>query len=264
MVLGLVLCVCLSFSVQAEVAGLTDSLYNSIIDRNAFGLQPQPEVPVIQDTNPPPVKIDLKLTGITTTARGKKAWFMIPAQPGKKPEAEYLSILEGQSDGDIEVLEINQEGRTVRISNAGTIVSLNFKDDAAPPPVGTIPPPPVAPPGMRPNPIAAARAGATAVSPPTAVPTSQPGLGSSPRGYAGRTIDPQLAARYGLQAGPSDQHTPTVRTIPARNVRTTPIPQPEQIDPVIQAIQMKAHEQQARMEGRIYPPLPPIPGIDFE
>ena len=248
---------------RAEVAELADAPYASIVDRNAFGLRPVPVAPPVQDTNPPPVKVDLKLTGITKTSRGKKAWLMIPAQPGKNPEPEYLSLLEGQTDGDVEVMEIDQEGRTVKVKNAGTIVMLNFKDHGASPPAGAIlPPPPVAR-GVQPNPAVTARGAVRTAPMQTSLP--QPSVRSTPRGYAGRgNMDAPMMARYGLQAqgAATYQGTPSVRTIPARNVRTTPAPPQEQIDPVIQAIQMKAHEQQARMEGRSYPPLPPIPGLD--
>jgi len=115
--------------------------YQAIVERNVFGLKPPP-APVAEAPPPaPPLKITL--TGITTILGNKRA-LMSVAVPNKPPETYMLT--EGQRQGEIEVLSIDERGGAVLVKNHGIEQTLDFKTDGAkaqPPPVipGMIPPP---------------------------------------------------------------------------------------------------------------------------
>jgi hypothetical protein len=57
------------------------------------------------------------------------------------------------------------------------------------------------------------------------------------------------------------------RQIPPRIPRAQPQqqrPAEGQIDPAVQYINMRAQELQAQQKGIPFPPIPPIPGLDYE
>src|SRR5579872_1105215 len=104
--------------------------YGAIVERNIFGLKDPPSAPpvAITITSPPPLNI--KLTGITTILGNKRSLFLVqePASPGKPPGREESYILtEGQSQGLLSVLEINEKSGTVRIKNDGKISVITFE-----------------------------------------------------------------------------------------------------------------------------------------
>ena len=124
------------------------------MERNVFGLKPPPPPPDPEANKPPPPKITLQ--GITTFGGIKRALFKVqmPPKPGDPAKGEQSFILaEGQRDGDIEVLEINDEpgSEFVKVNNFGTITNLNFANNgiktagapapAAARPSGFAPPP---------------------------------------------------------------------------------------------------------------------------
>ena len=81
-----------------------------------------------QSNSPPKVV----LTGITTTLGKPQALLKVqlPPRPGQ-PLAEKAYILtEGQKDGDLEVLKINEQSGTVEVNNSGTRMTLNFDKDS--------------------------------------------------------------------------------------------------------------------------------------
>src|SRR5690348_6027189 len=104
-------CVALTTSVRAIVAESTDgNHYHAIVERNVFDLKaPPPPVTAAPVTNTPPPNV--KLTGITTILGNKRALFMVQEAPvGGKPQKEESYILtEGQRQGALEVLEINDK-----------------------------------------------------------------------------------------------------------------------------------------------------------
>ncbi len=140
--------------------------YQGIVDRNVFGLKPPPP-----PAKPEEKKVDapkITLTGITTIL-GNKRVLMNVAMPPKPPEPakqQSLILAEGQREGEIEVMEIDEKAGSVKVNDYGTILTLNLDKDgaklpaavpaapppAAPPAVGYTPPPPV----IQPNPAAAA------------------------------------------------------------------------------------------------------------
>jgi len=147
-----VICILSTIILCAEARAITDDSanpYNGIVERNVFGLKPP--------TPPPPVdtkKTDLSpitLTGVTTILSSKRALFNLQT-PGKPVQSFILA--EGQRDGDIEVLEIDEKGPgggSVKIKQSGTIQTLTFDKNgvklpasvavAAPNPLGSAPNP---------------------------------------------------------------------------------------------------------------------------
>ena len=103
--------------------------YQGIVDRNVFGLKPPPPPPDPEANKPPPPKI--YLTGITTILGNKRALLKLtpPAKPGEPAKEQTFTIGEGQRDGDIEVLEINEKAGTVKVNDYGTITTLDFDKD---------------------------------------------------------------------------------------------------------------------------------------
>jgi hypothetical protein len=142
-------------------ANPSGSPYQGIVERNVFGLKPPPPPPDPEANKPPPPKITLQ--GFTTFGGIKRALLkaQLPAKPGEPPKGEQGFVLaEGQRDGDIEVLEINTEARTVKVNDFGTITNLNFENNGiktagAAPVAGAAPRPGVGfpPPAANPNPF---------------------------------------------------------------------------------------------------------------
>jgi hypothetical protein len=138
-VLGGILLWCLVAGASPTAAG---NPYHQIVERNAFGLRP-PQPPRVE---PPPAPLPkIVLTGITTILGNKRVLLRIqsPAQPSKPAKVESCVLSEGQRDGVIEVLEINEKTAQVKVDNSGTVSVITF-DKPAPTP------PPVAPPQPRP------------------------------------------------------------------------------------------------------------------
>src|SRR5260221_5235276 len=142
------------------VAADSANPYQGIVDRNVFGLKPPPAPARPEDNKPPPPKITL--TGITTILGNKRALMNVqmPAKPPDPAKQKSFILAEGQRDGEIEVLEIDEASGTVKVDDFGTVMVLDINKDGAKLP--SIAPAPIAPPpgpvGYRPpapNPYAA-------------------------------------------------------------------------------------------------------------
>lgn len=129
--------------------------FTIIPNRNAFRIQPPPPPPPpveeIPKTAPPPPS-NVTLTGFTVW-KGKKQVYLQVASAAGKP-SDYLTLGEDEAQGDIHVLEIDPKHETVKLSNAGQEVTLNFKDNGAKA-VGSPTPAPGAPNSI-PSPVASA------------------------------------------------------------------------------------------------------------
>jgi len=115
--------------------------YHQIVERNLFGLRP-PQPPRVE---PPPAPLPkVMLTGITTILGNKRALLKIqfPAQPSKKAKEESCILAQGQRDGVIEVLEINEKTAQVKLDNSGTLSVITFEKPVPTPPALAPPPPP--------------------------------------------------------------------------------------------------------------------------
>lgn len=230
-------------SAQADVTSVGASSYQTIVDRNAFGLKPVPAPqPAVVATTPPPVQVNIQLSGISSLGGTKQAWLVIPPGPNRTNTA-YLSMREGDPEREgILVQSIDAERGMVQILNAGTPATLDFQNHglaySGPVSVSVAGQPQLNRPGVR-----SGRTGGPVVTP--ARPTTA---------IPGRPTGAPTAGGVGTAGS-------AIRTIPSRNVRTSPQEQMPQVDPAVQAIQMRANELRARSQGIEYPPTPPIPGL---
>ncbi len=125
-------------TVRGNVAGLKDNPYKLILDTNPFRLKDPPPLTSESATNV--VSLDVRVTGITSVGRTKRAWLVIPPGPGRS-EPKYLNNLsEGDSNGVLRIVEINEKEETVKILNAGIIVTLNFREHGLPAPAASVVP----------------------------------------------------------------------------------------------------------------------------
>ena len=150
--------------------------YQEIIDRNAFALNPAPPpAPDPSTIKPPPPKI--LATGIANLFGTRRALLKVlepgqPPEPGKPPapaqEQSYI-LAEGERQGAVEVLAIDERAATIKVDNYGTVMVLTLKTNlpTQPAPAPGTPAPPGMPPGF-----AAAALGGSAGGPP--VPPGSP------------------------------------------------------------------------------------------
>ncbi|MFM2293666.1 MAG: hypothetical protein RLZZ350_79 [Verrucomicrobiota bacterium] len=215
--------------------------YSSIVERNPFGLLPPP-APVTAEVVTPPSNV--KLTGISTLFGGKKAMLMVTESgPGKLPT--YMSLVEGEQNGQITCTEINVEEGVVKIKNNGRNETLNFKDNglvSAPTPV---PPPGQPPQNFQPPPGAMPQPGA-----PVPAPAAAGGIGN----VSGAVPQPGVAP-----ANPGG-----LRSIPSRTRRTgAVVPQagaavPQAVNQQDEAVAAALLLEAARAKQKAGdPPLPP-------
>lgn len=150
--------------VPASAVESNSGRYLSISDRNIFGLRPPPPVEEAQPPAPPPALVSLN--GITTIFGDKRAVLALaqqPPQPGAR-ETTYI-LAEGQREGPLQVLEVDEKAGAVKISLSGAVTTLTFalngpKTPAPPaqsgPPAGPAPRLPVHTSAPAPAPKAAA------------------------------------------------------------------------------------------------------------
>jgi hypothetical protein len=155
----------------------------TITNRNLFNLKAPPD-PSQAPAPPPPQVPNVLLAGITTVMGGKTALLRIP-RPARPPEpAKEVSVIlaEGApAEEGVQVLEINVAAGTVKISNNGTLQTLDIEKNApkaAAAPAATAPGAPV--PGAKP--VLPLPLPAPAVS---AAPGSVTSIGRPLRGNAG-------------------------------------------------------------------------------
>jgi hypothetical protein len=128
-------------NLQALVADAVKNQYQAIPERNVFGLRPPPAQ--AQPPNTPVPLPKITLTGITTILESKRALMKV-APSGSKPGAAAaelsLILTEGQREGDIEVLQIDEKAGSVKVNNSGTVMLLTFEKDGAKLPATGTPP----------------------------------------------------------------------------------------------------------------------------
>ncbi|HEV2391770.1 MAG TPA: hypothetical protein VG146_05330 [Verrucomicrobiae bacterium] len=202
--IGLALGLILVGNAGAVARNPSPDRYASIPERNAFGLKSPPQINV---TSAPPQLPKLILTGITTILGNKRA-LMLEAPPANKPadrpKEESLILTEGQRQGDVEVLQIDEKAGSVMVNHSGQIMTLTFEKDGLKLPNTPMPMP------MRP--------GAPGMVPtPTYLP---PGTQSPNRGVLGL---PQYRVPGRVPPGPAGGLTPTGRmAFPAPSAPVTP------------------------------------------
>jgi hypothetical protein len=225
---------------QAVAADSAGNPYQGIVDRNVFGLRPPPPPPDVTPPKPPAVKITL--TGITTILGNKRALMKAPvtgAKPGTPAEQSYI-LAEGQRDGDIEVLQIDEKKGEVKINNAGAIVTLDWENNGI---KGSPGPAPGAPPGI-----------------------PQPPVNPFAPGAPGMQTLPTRALRLPGSTGPTAQNGGRGLGVVSSAPDTGAMPtfaaggQPQAqriIGPDEQAILMAAQHLDAQNRGIDFPPAPP-------
>jgi hypothetical protein len=188
---GLLLCLSAALPTRALVPGQPKDHYGTIPGRNLFALKPI----VLEPNTPPPPQLQrIVLTGITTILGDKRALMKtvpVGTKPGEPAREQSLILSEGQGESDVQVLSIDPDAGSVKVNNAGTIMTLTFEKDGAKLPM--MPPSPTNLPGV------------PVYSSGTGMPSAIPAIGlasNSPPGTAG---DPRL------------------RGIPRRNLRM-PLP----------------------------------------
>ncbi|MGC8887609.1 MAG: hypothetical protein ACP5MG_10675 [Verrucomicrobiia bacterium] len=134
--------------------------YSAIPQRNAFNLR-EPEPPKPPEQPPPPITV--KLTGITTLLDTKRVFLLVQEQ-GKQPESKMLR--EGEKDGAVEVVQIDEAAGMVKIINSGKEMTLTFEKDGIKPPTAPAVTTPPMPPNVPPVPGAIPLPGAVHVGGP--------------------------------------------------------------------------------------------------
>ena len=213
--------------------------YDTIAERNPFGLKPPPPPAPAPQPATDQAKTDLKLTGITSFG-SVKAYFSATDPKSKTPE--YFSLGVDEKKDGIEVLAIDDTAKNVRIRSSGVETLMTFATHGVAPP--TTPPPAAPSPGVPGVPGAVPGRGAN-VLPVTA--GTAPGTPANAGIYTlpSRTprvqMDPNLATRYGLGGAP------------VSNLSAQPAPRNT----------LSSEEQAILMEVRriANPSLPPTPGM---
>ena len=220
--------------------------YESIVERNPFGLKPPlppapPEDPSAKTPPAPPATVEL--TGITSILSSKCALFEIVPGPGKPMIKPILK--EGERIESVEVVSINVEKNEVTIKNGSLVTNLTFKvakssDKAPPPPPGGVPPAPI--PGM--------------------IPGGAPAAGNAAAGQNAFGNNDQLgggSGRSSVMVGGGANSGDGFRSIPPRNVRgAAPGVQP-QMTAEESVFDIERNRIRNLQSGINFPPLPPTP-----
>lgn len=117
---------CLLTGLVASFGRNAPGPYEAILGGNVFRLK-APEAQTL-DTPAPPLA-EVRLTGITTLFAHKLALLKVRL-PGKGPEAPQelgLSLEEGQSEKNIQVLSIDERAGRVELLNGGTRAVVAFQ-----------------------------------------------------------------------------------------------------------------------------------------
>lgn len=143
----------------------TENPYRRLTLRNAFGIKPPPEPTPEPPTvvSNPPVSLPIFVTGFSLL-RGVKKVYLVVNRPGSK-SPEYFTAGEGEEFDGFQVLNIDPKKETVKVMNAGTEATLDFKNNGMKPTANsTVPGGPIPTPVGRTMPTpAGGNAGATII-----------------------------------------------------------------------------------------------------
>lgn len=117
----------LCMGVDAMAADSSPAQYQSITDRNLFDLKPAPPVQIVDPL--PPALPKIILQGIATVLPQKVAIIKVlfPAKPGEPAKEQSYLLAEGQRDGGIEVLQVDEKAGSVKVNNSGTVMTVTFE-----------------------------------------------------------------------------------------------------------------------------------------
>lgn len=267
-----------SGSLQAVPAANLKENYQSIIERNPFGLKP-PAPPatnnVVEKDKP---KVEIFLTGMTAVdfPRLPKQAYFVTREAGKK-DPTYYALNEGDGKDGIQVLNIDAQNRKVRIKMDNRETTLSFDSHSVPVAAGKPLPAVPGAPGL-PQPGQAI--------PPPGQPQPLPNAAAQPAQYDanGQPVYNQNAAaagdaiaqRYGTQTTSGTG----LRQIPSRRMRGgnqnggggAPPPmgggemlqQPQGQPADVAEEYLRSHLNRAvrEREGVPMPPLPNLPSME--
>lgn len=251
----------MALGLPAAALAPTPSLdvYRNIPERNLFGLKAAAAPATVEAPAPQLPKVIL--TGITTILGHKLALVKMQAptgKPGEQAKEEALMLTEGQRQGALEVLEIDEHAGKVRVNNSGTVTTLDFEKDG--------PKPAAAPPGVPPAPGIpnAATASATSTAPSSGY---NPGQRSLPtRSYRLPTPTGNLSGTAMMQAptgavGAIAGAIPSPDALGGAGTSAPPtLPSPVgQLTPEQQQILREIQEQLARDNPSSQAPAAPTP-----
>lgn len=262
--------VALLSAIAPLTADVKENPYQSIAERNAFGLKPPPQIVDSRPLPPPTPQATVELTGITSILSKTKALLEITEPgPGKTPKKPIME--EGDRIDSIEVISIDVEKGQVRIRNAGVETNLTFKVSKSASTVGApgAPPPPIlgVPPAVPGKPVAA---GPTIISGSASADSDRGGVtllgGGAPTATTGTGVTtapgvpPSAAPNFGATATATfGTAQPGLRSIPSRQIRAeaqgVPAVQQRPTSPEEAIAIMEARREAYRAKGS--PPLPP-------
>ena len=228
--------------------------FQSIVDRNPFGLKPPPPPPA---PSAPPEKVEPKtefyLSGITTVGYPKhpKA-YLVNKDANKKGNEKYYNLILNERVGDLTLTDIDVKNRKVKIQYRGEDQWLSMKDNGVP--ASAVPQPPPQIPGMagtlqhpgQPGPVPLPMGGQ---QPNVAPAPTQPNL------YPSSSINRRIP-RAGNMGG--SMPMPNMGSYGASQPAQNPQGQEQQMDPVEQALRMRIDDAAKRKMGIEMPPLPPL------
>jgi len=242
----------------ADTADPPDNPYQGIVGRNLFDLRTPPPAPDPESLKPPPPKFSL--TCIATISGNKLAMLKTtppPAKPGEAAKEQSYMLKEGQREGEVEVLHIDEVAGTVKVKYANTVeMTLDFTNNAAK--VVAFAPVPGAPPGVPPGvppavsfpPIPGAGAANPALKQPFAPaiprPIRSPRLGLMPAasasglvGVAEQTGQPAQSAAAPITRDQQEVVMELLRDQHRNNPEFPPLP-PTSLTPMIEAANQEA------------------------
>jgi hypothetical protein len=120
------------------LADVSANPYRNIVANNVFRLKP---VEVRTEEQAPRPAARIRLAGITTILSRKVAILnlQLPATPSEPATQFSCTLAEGQREGEITVLTIDEKAGRVKVNNYGTEMVLSFDTDNPPLP-NTAPP----------------------------------------------------------------------------------------------------------------------------
>lgn len=231
--------------------------YQTIVDRNSFGLNPPPP-PSVAAAPPVPAR-DVKLTGFAEMSGGLRAFFAIQSKDPKVP-TQYISLQVGQSENDVELVRIiSATDGEVKILNSGQEFTLTLKKDAL---KGNPSSPPSA---QAANVPAPQQAGASVVWTPPSTPSQSASHGfaspahPTPAAATGGGRLPSAPSAGNFVLGGNNGNSQSVVFNSGHYASaSTPAPTAD-IDPAEQRVLMEVQNEIARQKDVPMPPMPPLP-----
>lgn len=199
------LALALNIAVRAATADGSNPYSETIAGRNVFSLKTPPPPPNPEDLvkkDPPP---KILLQGLTTILGRRQVLYKVqlPAKQGQPAKEESFVAAEGERNGEIEVLQIDENAGVVKFNNHGTIEPKNMKDDVAK--ALAAPSPPPAQPGVPPPAIPGLPRPTAAVNPANSGASSVTAFGTGAGNIPTRTLRTSATPVGGFGLGPSGQ-----------------------------------------------------------